>query len=171
MRRISLILANVITAIVIVGILHTILEAQPCPTISEKYAGLGGSSGFLGAPTSEERPTADGIGRYRDYQGGSIYWTPQTCAHEIHAPIKDKWISLNAERGPLGYPITDVIPPPDVRLPPQHRYGAIFSAGPFMPSHGDLKSTGVAPSPMRCTVPFGRSIEPLGKSVASWGIL
>lgn len=86
------------------------LEAEPCLTISEKYTSLGGSSGVLGVPSSEERPTTDGMGRYRDYQWGSIYWIPQTCAHEIHVPIKDKWISLNAERG-LGYPITDVMHP------------------------------------------------------------
>jgi len=101
----------------LVGTLHTILEAEPCLTINEKYTSLGGNSGILGVPTSEESPTADGIGRYRDYQWGSIYWIPQTCAHEIHVPIKDKWISLNAERG-LGYPITDVMRPPgSERLP------------------------------------------------------
>lgn len=66
----------------------------PSP-IEQKYAALGGASGFLGAPTiPEERTTPDGIGRYRHYQRGSIYWTPQTSAHEVHGYIGGKWAEL-----------------------------------------------------------------------------
>jgi len=52
--------------------------------IDEKYAALGGPTGFLGAPIIQETSAPDGIGLFRHYQGGSIYWTPQTGAHEIH---------------------------------------------------------------------------------------
>jgi uncharacterized protein with LGFP repeats len=81
--------------------------------IDQKYAELGGSRGFLGQPASEERIAPDGIGHYRHYQYGSIYWSPQTLAHEIHGAIRDKWASLGWERSFLGYPVTDETGTPD----------------------------------------------------------
>ncbi|TJX15944.1 hypothetical protein E9840_01265 [Tissierella creatinini] len=56
---------------------------------------------------SKERICPDGIGHYRHYQGGSIYWTPQTGAHYIYGLIHHKWARLGWERGPNGYPKTD----------------------------------------------------------------
>jgi uncharacterized protein with LGFP repeats len=78
--------------------------------IDDKYAALGGPSGFLGAPVHEERPTMDGVGRHRWFQGGAIYWHPQTGAHEIHGAILAKWEELDFEVGFLGYPLTDETP-------------------------------------------------------------
>jgi len=75
--------------------------------IDQKYAELGGPGGFLGTPTGDETGTPDGVGRFRHFQGGSIYWTPDTGAHEVHGAIRDKWASLGWERSYLGYPITD----------------------------------------------------------------
>ena len=75
--------------------------------IDIKYAQLGGAGGFLGAPTTPETTAPDGIGRFRHYVGGSIYWTPETGAHEVHGNIRDKWESLAWERGKLGYPTSD----------------------------------------------------------------
>lgn len=82
--------------------------------IDDKYAQLGGPNGFLGHPVDEgagsnEMDTADGRGRVRDFQGGSIYWSPATGAHEIHGAIRVKWAQL---RG-LGFPTTDELPTPD----------------------------------------------------------
>ena len=37
----------------------------------------------------------------------SIYWTPQTGAHEIHGAIRDEWARRGFERGPIGYPTSD----------------------------------------------------------------
>jgi uncharacterized protein with LGFP repeats len=75
--------------------------------ISAKFAALGGYDGFLGGPVSDEVPAADGVGRFRDFQGGSIYWSPATGAHEVHGVILAKYKSLGAERSPLGYPTSD----------------------------------------------------------------
>jgi hypothetical protein len=75
--------------------------------IESKYAALGGAGGFLGNPVTEELSTPDGSGRYRYYQGGAIYWSPQTGAHEVHGDILSKWASLGWERSSLGYPTTD----------------------------------------------------------------
>ena len=75
--------------------------------IGKKWQKLGGMNGFLGAPLTDETGTPDGIGRYNHFQGGAIYWTPATGAHEVHGAIRDKWASLGRERSFLGYPITD----------------------------------------------------------------
>jgi len=65
--------------------------------IDVKYAQLGGAAGFLGAPTIPETTAPDGAGRYRHYQGGSIYWSSATGAHEVHGDIRGKWASLGWE--------------------------------------------------------------------------
>jgi len=75
--------------------------------IRDRWLALGGASSFLGEPLTDERTTPDGVGRYNHFQGGSIYWTPETGAHEVHGPIRDKWASMGWERSPLGYPISD----------------------------------------------------------------
>ena len=49
--------------------------------ISNKYNQLGGSNSFLGNPKTNERECPDGVGRYRHYDYGSIYWHPDTGAH------------------------------------------------------------------------------------------
>jgi uncharacterized protein with LGFP repeats len=86
--------------------------------IDDKWAALGGPHGFLGQPHDEgggsaEAATPDGRGRFRDFQGGTIYWTPQTGAHEVHGAIRLKWAQLRGERGFLGYPVTDETGTPD----------------------------------------------------------
>jgi hypothetical protein len=75
--------------------------------IDEKYRALGGCGSVLGAPTTPEQGTPDGIGRYSVFERGSIYWTPSTGAFEVHGVIRDKWAALGWEVGLLGYPITD----------------------------------------------------------------
>jgi len=67
----------------------------------------------LGGPTSEEASTPDGVGRYRHFARGSIYWSPSTGAHEVHGAIRDRWARLGWERGPVGYPMTDELTAPD----------------------------------------------------------
>lgn len=81
--------------------------------IDVKYAALGGGGGFLGSPTTGENIAPDGVGHYRHYQGGSIYWSPATGAHEVHGDIRGKWSSLGWERSFLGYPLTDETTTPD----------------------------------------------------------
>jgi uncharacterized protein with LGFP repeats len=72
-----------------------------------KWASLSGSRNFLDYPLTDETGTPDGRGRYNHFQGGSIYWTPQTHAHEVHGAIRDKWASMGWERSFLGYPKSD----------------------------------------------------------------
>ena len=73
--------------------------------IDQKIQQLG--SNLLGAPSSDTRMAVDGIGRYREFKNGSVYWSPQTGAHEVHGAIRDKWLSLGGPAGELGYPVSD----------------------------------------------------------------
>jgi uncharacterized protein with LGFP repeats len=75
--------------------------------IGDKWAQLGREDGFLGAPLTDETGTPDGVGRFTHFQGGSIYWTPQTGAHEVHGAIRDRWQSMGWEGSRLRYPISD----------------------------------------------------------------
>lgn len=75
--------------------------------IREKWATLGWEQSFLGFPTTDESVADDGIGRYNHFQGGSIFWTPDTGACEVHGAILEKWASLGREMSFLGYPISD----------------------------------------------------------------
>ena len=53
----------------------------------------------------EERPTADGEGRYATYEKGAIYWHPTIGAHAIKGKTYDKYASRNFELGIVGYPV------------------------------------------------------------------
>jgi uncharacterized protein with LGFP repeats len=75
--------------------------------IDAKYAQLIGANPWIGKPTIAEQTCPDGVGRYRHYQGASIYWSPQTGARLIYGLIRAKWAVLGWEESPLGYPTTD----------------------------------------------------------------
>ncbi len=81
--------------------------------IDDKYAELGGPASFLGAAITSEDETADGIGHFRHFDGGSIYWSPTTGAHEVHGAIRDKWEAMGWETSVIGYPLTDESATPD----------------------------------------------------------
>lgn len=82
--------------------------------IRSKWASLGWEKG-LGYPTTDEKGTPDGVGRYNHFSGpdgASIYFTPETGAHAVQGEIRAKWASLGWEKG-LGYPTTDQKGTPD----------------------------------------------------------
>jgi uncharacterized protein with LGFP repeats len=83
--------------------------------IRDKWAALGWEQSLLGYPMSDELTTPDGHGRYNHFQGGSIYWSPETGAFEVHGLIRDKWAALGWEQSFLGYPTTDESVTPDTR--------------------------------------------------------
>jgi len=78
-----------------------------------KWEQLGWEKSALGYPITGENATPDTIGRYNHFQGGSIYWTPDTGAHEVRGNIHAKWKALGWETSPLGYPTTDEMTTPD----------------------------------------------------------
>jgi outer membrane protein assembly factor BamB len=75
--------------------------------ILTEYLFMGGPTGALGFPTTNETVTPDRIGRYNHFAIGSIYWTPGTGAHEVQGAIRAAWASGGWELGRLGYPTTD----------------------------------------------------------------
>jgi len=77
--------------------------------ISDKYALLGGATGFLGAAVSAEIPAANG-GLKQEYQNGSIFWHARTGAFEVHGAIRARWLSLGGEGSAFGYPTSDETP-------------------------------------------------------------
>lgn len=78
-----------------------------------KFGQYGYEAGFLGYPTTDEIVLPDGVGRRQEFKGATIYWSPLSGAHNVQGAVRQKWIDLGAERGSLGYPITDEIVTPD----------------------------------------------------------
>ena len=75
--------------------------------IERKYLALGACTSVVGVPTTAEQGAPDGIGRYSVFDRGSIYWTPQLGAFEVHGRIRDAWATAGWETGALGYPTSD----------------------------------------------------------------
>jgi aldose sugar dehydrogenase len=75
--------------------------------IYDKWKASGLEKGFLGYPISDQKPTPHKDATFNMFEGGAIYWTPYTGAHEIHGGIYQKWKDLGLEESFLGYPVTD----------------------------------------------------------------
>ena len=78
--------------------------------IRSRWSELGEGGSNLGYPTSDEHSPPDAFGRCNHFEGGSIYWTPDTGAWEIYGAIRDKWASLGWETSYLGYPVSGELP-------------------------------------------------------------
>jgi hypothetical protein len=91
------------------GVIYLLPPSGPCwvhGAILDEYLALDAERGFLGYPTTDERATPDATGRYNHFERGSIYWSYQTGAHEVHGAIRDKWASLGWEKSRLGFPLS-----------------------------------------------------------------
>ena len=75
--------------------------------IRDKWATLGWETSFLGYPKTDETGTPDRLGRFNHFQGGSIYWSEKTGAHEVHGEIRTLWERMGWETGACGYPTSD----------------------------------------------------------------
>ncbi|RBY77986.1 sugar dehydrogenase [Blastococcus sp. TF02-09] len=75
--------------------------------IYAKWGQFRWEAGLLGFPRTSELPTPDLVGRYNHFEGGSVYWSPRTGAHEVHGLIRDRWAALGWEQSYLGYPTSD----------------------------------------------------------------
>ena len=72
--------------------------------INSKYSQLGGPAGLLKFPQSARQTTSEGSSM--DFQNGAIF-VSNAGAHEVHGLILGKYRSLGAEKGSLGFPISD----------------------------------------------------------------
>lgn len=76
--------------------------------IKSKWNANGGSSGFLGNPTTNTLTTPNGLGVYNHFDGGSIYRKKSfNEAYTVYGYNRDKWASLGWETGVLGFPTSD----------------------------------------------------------------
>lgn len=76
---------------------------------------LAWETGPLGFPISDVERTPDGVGSYSVFEGGSVYWSPRTGAHEVFGAIRAKWGELGWEGGALGYPTSGEYDVPEGR--------------------------------------------------------
>ncbi|GAA4905986.1 FG-GAP-like repeat-containing protein [Streptomyces coeruleoprunus] len=79
-------------------------------SIWAKWTEMGREGGILGYPTSDERPTSDGVGRFNTFskagKGSGIFYAPGIGAHEVHGAIYSRYLALGGPRR-IGYPIDD----------------------------------------------------------------
>ncbi|WP_322755590.1 GH25 family lysozyme [Frankia sp. Cas3] len=75
--------------------------------ISVRYLALGGSNSLLGRPTSDEVDAEAAGSRQSVFQGGRIYWSRSTGAHEVHGSILRSYLAFGAAGSDLGLPISD----------------------------------------------------------------
>jgi uncharacterized protein with LGFP repeats len=76
--------------------------------IRNRWAAQGSENGALGYPTADEICGLVRGGCYQVFQGGGIYWSPGTGAHDMTGAILAEWGTWTWEAGVLGYPTTDV---------------------------------------------------------------
>jgi uncharacterized protein with LGFP repeats len=74
----------------------------------DRYIAGGYESGPLGYPTSDEIALSGGSAQL--FQGGTLYWSPDTGAHAVGGGIGSAWAAQGWENGRLGYPTSDEIP-------------------------------------------------------------
>ena len=78
--------------------------------IEQKHTALGGPTGPLGAPTSDEVCGLPGDGCRQTFGNGSIYWSPDTGAHTVTGSVRQRWlVGLAGPGGVLGYPTSDTV--------------------------------------------------------------
>lgn len=86
-------------------------DKSPAATVKgaiyDKYAAMGWENSPLGYPMADEVCGLKDGGCFQKFQGGSIYWSQATGAHQVWGAIHDKWGSLRFENGYLGYPTSD----------------------------------------------------------------
>lgn len=68
---------------------------------------LGWENGSLGFPTTDELATPHRFGRFNHFQGGSVYWSPASGAHQVTGAIRHAWGLGGWESGGMGFPLTD----------------------------------------------------------------
>ncbi|GAB3622103.1 hypothetical protein GCM10027418_01850 [Mariniluteicoccus endophyticus] len=75
--------------------------------IDLRYQEMGAGSSFLGQPTTQEHCGLRDNGCFKQFQHGSLYYSPDSGVHSIGGTIREKWGELGWEGGTLGYPVTD----------------------------------------------------------------
>ncbi|WP_083828578.1 GH25 family lysozyme [Parafrankia sp. EUN1f] len=75
--------------------------------VARKYLALGGSDSFLKRPLSDVEWAAAPGAHQAMFEGGWIYWSLATGAHEVHGQILRHYLDLGGSVSSLGLPVTD----------------------------------------------------------------
>ena len=77
--------------------------------ILDKFLATGGVATWGYPITNETDLKRDGavIGKFSEFEGCTIYWSPGTGAFEVHGDIRAKYKSIGGPIGSLGLPISD----------------------------------------------------------------
>ena len=78
--------------------------------IAKKYMAAKGPESKLGFPVTGEKDLPNGKGKFSEFTGGYIYWSPKTGAHIIYkGAIFEAWGEENHEQGKYGLPVSDQV--------------------------------------------------------------
>lgn len=83
--------------------------------IRERWGQVGAEWSVLGYPKTDEVQTGGRPGAVNLFEGGSVYWSAATGAHEMYGAILGAWGSQGYEGGRLGFPTTGEFDSPDGR--------------------------------------------------------
>jgi uncharacterized protein with LGFP repeats len=75
--------------------------------IRDEWMALGWERSPLGYPIADESSTPGSSGRYSRFQGGAIYWSSASGAHEVHGAIYVRYVSISGPQSALGLPVSD----------------------------------------------------------------
>ena len=75
--------------------------------IRAKWRALGGPTGSVGYPLTDELRSSSGTGRYNAFTGADLYWSSGTGAHEVRGAIRNLWNAAGNASSTLGLPISD----------------------------------------------------------------
>jgi len=105
-------------SMIVVGLPATTATAAspiaPYGAIGAEWNARGGAVGFLGAAQDNEYNVTGVSGaRMEDFQGGQIYWSGPTGAHEVHGLIAIKYRTTAGGPTEFGLPLTDEVTTPD----------------------------------------------------------
>ncbi|WP_336027888.1 hypothetical protein [Geodermatophilus sp. FMUSA9-8] len=81
--------------------------------VRDKWSTYTWEAGPLGYPTGDGMCGLAGGGCFQAFEGGSLYWSPDSGAHFLTGAVRDKWGTRFYEGGPLGYPMTDQVTTPN----------------------------------------------------------
>ncbi|WP_218938357.1 L,D-transpeptidase family protein [Modestobacter altitudinis] len=104
--------------------------------IRDRWAWLGWEAGPLGYPITDEGMTQGGRGRYELFQGGAVYWSPGTGAHQVGGSIFGRYDALGREGSVLGLPTTDELSTPNGLGRYNHFQGGSVYWSPASGAHG-----------------------------------
>ena len=77
----------------------------PAGAIGALWERYGAEDGFLGDPLNEEYSVRGG--RKVDFEGGDVYWSAATHAHEVHGSIRGLYDSAGGASSAMGLPTSD----------------------------------------------------------------